>query len=733
MAKKKSASCKYIRKYPKKKPGIVEYSSSKSIVKDKKTIRKYQMKLNQKYMNVPKKGKKDKDKIVKKIKLKALKYLEIKPAKKISAMNINELKEFADKFDLNPEINFNLLLYLKNNEPDSYNTYIEKYKYTLNFQDAVKLRCFDDNLIKLMINEYNNNIKNFNLATPKIVSKEQIISFSKIKLFNLLLFLTTAKFKGRELAEKICSYSIPQSLVFKAPNRFGNNELLYYFYLLLFVNFLISGMYEEDNSKEVQDFTSSSKDGLYFDFQSKKHIEKVEIDLDNFFERKKELDSYIKGVKGYDKTTDLKIKKKSKNKYDILSKIDIINIFKDIIIEIIPYSDEVILPRIKFIFYSVLFCREKETKLVLKNLVECLKINKYTKNDIQNHLIYFDKKQRKILEKNNYGDVVISQIDSYFSKIDKNPFRFKAFYYTFPLMLKQNVLQSDSEISNAFKEFLRYIYKSNIIRDIFYSTPEFNDFAFPFDDDDILEEMINLTTFLPFPCDDYEGYTEKELPDILIPIYLEKQNPNPEDFSAIICQIARIVNTCLHEQLKHYVKALIFYNSFQLGLTKRINSNLYELDEERKLVNAILIKNNNEYESISLDGGEKAEVFLYGNVLYRINFLQSLEIFKLSNWNRTIPSHIQNFNKKKNSNKKVSKDLDDIANDEDLCEFYKILVRKYKKYVLNKNVNIIEYNFAASASIKLLEDPMEEENEYIIYDYSCEINFNRKSIKDSSF
>ena len=278
-----------------------------------------------------------------------------------------------------------------------------------------------------------------------------------------------------------------------------------------------------------------------------------------------------------------------------------------------------------------------------------------------------------------------------------------------------------------------YIYKSNIIRDIFYSTPEFNDFAFPFDDDDILEEMINLTTFLPFPCDDYEGYTEKELPDILIPIYLEKQNPNPEDFSAIICQIARIVNTCLHEQLKHYVKALIFYNSFQLGLTKRINSNLYELDEERKLVNAILIKNNNEYESISLDGGEKAEVFLYGNVLYRINFLQSLEIFKLSNWNRTIPSHIQNFNKKKNSNKKVSKDLDDIANDEDLCEFYKILVRKYKKYVLNKNVNIIEYNFAASASIKLLEDPMEEENEYIIYDYSCEINFNRKSIKDSSF
>ena len=57
--------------------------------------------------------------------------------------------------------------------------------------------------------------------------------------------------------------------------------------------------------------------------------------------------------------------------------------------------------------------------------------------------------------------------------------------------------------------------------------------------------------------------------------------------------MAQILNTCIHEQLKHYMKALIFYNSFRFGISKRINSNLLEIDEERKLINSILYKINN--------------------------------------------------------------------------------------------------------------------------------------------
>jgi hypothetical protein len=49
----------------------------------------------------------------KKIRLKALKYFDIKPQKDINKMNINELKTFDHYFDLNPKVNYKVLLYLK--------------------------------------------------------------------------------------------------------------------------------------------------------------------------------------------------------------------------------------------------------------------------------------------------------------------------------------------------------------------------------------------------------------------------------------------------------------------------------------------------------------------------------------------------------------------------------------------------------------------------------------------
>ena len=85
-----------------------------------------------------------------------------------------------------------------------------------------------------------------------------------------------------------------------------------------------------------------------------------------------------------------------------------------------------------------------------------------------------------------------------------------------------------------------------------------------------------------------------------------------------MCHLAQILNTCIHEHIKHYIKALIFYNSFPLGKKKRIFSDLLEINEERKIVNKILKKNKNEYASVELDGGEKAEVFMYGNLLKKI-------------------------------------------------------------------------------------------------------------------
>ena len=57
---------------------------------------------------------------IKRIKLKALKNFYKKPHKKINEMNIDELQEFAHEFDINPDINFKLLLYLQKNKNAEY-------------------------------------------------------------------------------------------------------------------------------------------------------------------------------------------------------------------------------------------------------------------------------------------------------------------------------------------------------------------------------------------------------------------------------------------------------------------------------------------------------------------------------------------------------------------------------------------------------------------------------------
>ena len=227
----------------------------------------------------------DKEKVLlKKIKLKPLKSLFIETKENINNMTINNLKEFAHNFDINPDINFRLLSYLEKNSPKEYKKYINKYKFTLKFQDALKLKCFDENEISQVVDEFNKNISHFKLGISKIKSKESIISFSKIKLFNLLLLLQSKdvmQYKYKEIIEKIKSYCTPQTMIFKIPNKFANIELLYYYYIIIIVGLFIPDNSENKNLSSAQDFTSSFKKGVFFNFNKGSKPEKMEIDLRN--------------------------------------------------------------------------------------------------------------------------------------------------------------------------------------------------------------------------------------------------------------------------------------------------------------------------------------------------------------------------------------------------------------------------------------------------------------------
>ena len=327
----------------------------------------------------------------------------------------------------------------------------------------------------------------------------------------------------------------------------------------------------------------------------------------------------------------------------------------------------------------------------------------------------------------------MNNIQSQFESNNKNPFYYNSKYFTFPLLFEKNVIQTDEEILISFKKFLKHIYKSKLIKDIFYITYEFNEFLYPLEDDEIFNELFDLTNFLPLTNETIMGFTQKEIPEILIPVNLNKQEPSAEDFSEIVCQLAQILNTCIHEHIKHYIKALIFYNSFPLGIKKRIFSDLLEINEERKLVNKILKKNKNEYASVELDGGGKAEVFMYGNLLKKIYFGQALELFKIKNWDKTIPEHILTFNAAKNYNSQIKFcTLEQIISNNEFCDFFKIIAKKFKKYYLKKKDEKFIFNFAASSTKSPVGMGDGENHELLKFDYSVYVERKQGLVRDSS-
>ena len=83
--------------------------------------------------------------------------------------------------------------------------------------------------------EFNKNAEYYNLNIPQISSNENINSFSKIILFNLFFFVISKNFikmKSDEIENQILKYSIPQTLIFKIPIKYGNSELLLFLFII---------------------------------------------------------------------------------------------------------------------------------------------------------------------------------------------------------------------------------------------------------------------------------------------------------------------------------------------------------------------------------------------------------------------------------------------------------------------------------------------------------------------
>lgn len=594
-------------------------------------------------------------------------------------MDITEefLKKYVSYFDLDPKINFQVFQHI-----DSYKQYLKKYKYTLDYDDAKKLGCFKDLDENDLIISINNEISNLNIEDKSITKIESLSKAKLIKFLLYLLNLDLTKEIFESVIKEIKSYKLEYSLIFKVPIYLGNNELKYYFYYELFVEFFLYNSESEKKSSKRK-IIFNSKEIEFFPTIEHEDSEYSEIDFTEFEKRKKDLLDYIQHIdeikiqKNFEKeinatnasielvedkenenTSKIKTEKtENKSFVTFAKKVEYFKFYKKVIINILfqDYSDDEILEKIKFLYFYMIF--------EIKNNADPNKkfLNSFYKKNDEADIKKFNKFDQKIKDifSEDHNQLVIKNIklEHIFFENIENPFIENNYlYYSFPFLLHKSFLEYDKDIYNDFLDFFKYIYQSPLISDIYYMCPEFSDFEYPLKNEDIFDEMFKNTFFIPCESKKLYGYTQKNLISVFIPINIADERSNY--LEKFIIELGFILNTAVHEQLKHYVKALLFFNSFRFGGNIYIESD-EDLDNEENQYLEGLMKKKKISKKNSLmgkDGGHRTEILLYGEVLERLTSLQGLKMFYYSTWNTSIKEHFSrfkdNYNQKKESKSK---------------------------------------------------------------------------------
>ena len=273
------------------------------------------------------------------------------------------LKQYVSIFDLNPYAN-NLVF---ETIPEYKNRYLNKYKFTLFYNDAKNLGCFKEvNEIDL-INSINSKLDEL-LFKEKHIQKIEILS--KAKLIDFLLYLELLESTEDTFEEDmkyINSLRLGIDLIFKAPINLGNNELKYYFYYELFINFF------SDNKNEINTLD-------YFPIVNINSFDYINVDMTEFYERKQKLFNFIKennnnkgDRKDNKESPDKKISKKEM-KYQLFEyKLDYFKNFQDAIIKIFfdGKKDEEIIENLKYLYYYIILTIKptKFNNISFKNII----------------------------------------------------------------------------------------------------------------------------------------------------------------------------------------------------------------------------------------------------------------------------------------------------------------------------------------------------------------------------
>ena len=602
----------------------------------------------------------------------------------LTETNIKEFHKIFKLSDIEPNINYQYLSYLKKNSIKKFDKYINKYLYTLNYNEAKTLVNLES-----QVNKEINKLKQFRLNNNIKSDINKIDSLSKIKLVNFIYQINDYYKKRKEMndyKDLFLEYKLNTNLKYRLPNSYGNTELIFYTYLQLFFDLFyfeneetIMEIDEEeenikkDNKEEdinkINNNEDSDSEEECFSLSDCSFEENKSIDYNNE-EITRDINDFCSFINNNNKNNN----KIEENKIDEVIPIEknyrksllylrYLNGF-DYYIEkrmLIDYEKNDFLDKIEFIFFTIIYFIYNnkgkvdfdrkfikyalyEPENIRKESIKVLNLNKTDK-------AYLKTLNQETKESLIYTYLITSDIP--IKNVINNPFENCSNYYKFPLNMTKNIILFDNEFFNELKKFILQVYESKLFKEIFYITEEFKDFLYPFEGeekDNIFSEMFEITKFYPFELDNLYGYTNKILPRIIISSLFK----DCSSIERIIGNFAYLLNTLFHEQMKHYIKALIYYNSLRLNLSfslvsdKPLKEETFEkyyniVKKKKELLDVFKVSNDEIREIKQSDGGDKLEILLYGQKLQHIYISAALYLLDIDSYNKSISEHLIEF------------------------------------------------------------------------------------------
>ena len=507
-----------------------------------------------------------------------------------------DLIKYCESIGINAESNYELLTKLVIIDFDLFLKYYSKYQFTLEIRQRKEIQ----KLIKDF--ELSSMIKN-NFIKSDLKSIRELF----LKVCDLIINIKlNEKDCLKKLKNEIISIGvfIEDDLDFLFPVNFGNIELKFN-KLIIDVLFFIFGK----NMGKINSLENNKKDLI-----------KTKISLF------KKMKLFFQKSGLYDDETLFKISDYLINCYYIYFEVDDslknFDNLEKIITCCLPFELDTavnFIEKYKYFSYDVEFKIENITlnKYYTSNLTKDSKIK-----------LSFDKKIIEVKAEDVNWNL---KHNMFFQLLKSDNF---TFCFRFPKLSEINYIYINNDIRNNYKALFRKILKSKIMEQCMNIDSDTNNFNYPFNDDNIIQELEDHTLFVPFPAKKFYGYSDKKSFTIFLNSYI-----NTSDLKSIFIDFDNLLKSEFHE-IKNIYRLYMHINDSKISLrTPEIKRKTLLTNEFLKNNLPLLNENKNNLEEIykerlisknendSLDygdilefamNGDKQEVFFIKGSLFRL-------------------------------------------------------------------------------------------------------------------